>query len=84
MFCYVMLCYIILYYIILYYIILYYLIFQVYVEVDSESLPGSPFTYFVQPSSGVTVTDVTEQGDVGDEMYFIGQSPLLLRIDIWY
>lgn len=47
--------------------------YQVYVDVDSAPLPGSPFIYFVQPSSGVIVTDVTEEGDVGDHMYFIGK-----------
>lgn len=46
---------------------------QVYVDIDGSPLPGSPFTYFVQPSSGVVVTDVTEEGDVGEEMYFIGE-----------
>lgn len=47
--------------------------YEVHVEVDGSPLPGSPFVYFVQPSSGVVVTDVTEEGEVGEEMYFIGK-----------
>lgn len=51
--------------------------YMVYVDVDNTSLPGSPFVYYVQPSSGVIVTDVTEEGDVGEEMYFIGKRIIL-------
>lgn len=47
--------------------------YQVFVDVDGEALPGSPFVYFVQPSSGVKVEDVTEEAEVGEEMFFIGQ-----------
>ena len=52
--------------------------YQVHVDVDKSSLPGSPFTYFVQPSSGVKVEDVTEEGEVGEEMYFIGRLIVML------
>ena len=47
--------------------------YHVYVDIDGTALPGSPFIYYVQPSSGVIVTDVTEEADIGEEMYFIGQ-----------
>lgn len=48
--------------------------YLVNVDVEYTALPGSPFVYFVQPSSGVVVTDVTEEGEVGEEMYFIGEN----------
>ncbi|XP_067948102.1 filamin-A-like isoform X2 [Watersipora subatra] len=44
---------------------------RVYVDINGSALPGSPFVYHVQPNSAVRVTDVTEEGDVGEEMYFI-------------
>ena len=54
--------------------------YLVHVDVENTALPGSPFVYFVQPSSGVIVTDVTEEGEVGEEMYFIGMGIFYLVI----